>query len=118
MKDGRVKYAVVKVGGSQTKVKVDDIIVVNRLKGDKNVPLEAGAKVNLPVVLLVSEEGSGTSKVTLNQSDLEKVKVTAEVIRTERGKKISAMKFKNKTGYRKRWGHRQELTRLKIIKLG
>jgi large subunit ribosomal protein L21 len=113
-----VKYAVVKVGGSQTKVKVDDVIVVNRLKDEKNVPLEAGAKVDLPVALFVSGGDVGAPKVTTNQADLEKIKVAAEVIRTERGKKISAMKFKNKTGYRKRWGHRQELTRLKIVKLG
>jgi large subunit ribosomal protein L21 len=113
----KLKYAVVKVGGSQTKVKVDDIIVVNRLKDDKNVPLETGTKVDLPVVLFVNND-TGSSKITLDQASLSKVKVVAEVVRTERGKKITAMKFKNKTGYRKRWGHRQELTRLKIVKLG
>lgn len=105
-------YAIVKTGANQTKVNVDDILVVNRIKDDNGAILEDGAKVDLPAVLFVDG-----SKVVTDAAKLGKVKVTAEVIRQERGPKITAMKFKNKTGYRKRWGHRQEQTRLKVTSI-
>ena len=96
-------YAIVKAGGRQEKVSVGDIVVVDRLKA------AAGASVELPALLLVDGE-----KITSDAKDLAKVKVTAEVVRDERGPKIHILKFKNKTGYRKRAGHRQDLTRLKV----
>lgn len=96
-------YAIVKAGGRQEKVSVGDIVVVDRLKAD------AGDTVELPALLLVDGD-----KVTSAQKDLAKVKVTAEVVRDERGPKIHILKYKNKTGYRKRIGHRQDLTRLKV----
>jgi large subunit ribosomal protein L21 len=102
-------YAIVKTGANQTKVSVDDVIVVNRVKDAKGKIVVDGAKVDLPAVLYVD----GKNIVT-DEAKLSKVKVTAEVLNQERGEKITGMKFKNKTGYRKRWGHRQELTRLKI----
>jgi large subunit ribosomal protein L21 len=101
-------YAIVKTGGNQTKVAVDDVVLTNLVKDDKGAVKE-GASVNLPAVLFVDGD-----KVVTDPAALAKVKVTAEVVRHERGKKINAMKYKNKTGYKKRWGHRQELTRLKI----
>ncbi|WNM25399.1 50S ribosomal protein L21 [Demequina capsici] len=96
-------YAIVKAGGRQEKVSEGDVIVVDRLKA------EAGSIVELAPVLLVDGD-----KVTSDAKALGKVKVTAEVIRDERGPKIDILKYKNKTGYRKRIGHRQELTRLKV----
>lgn len=102
-------YAIVKTGGNQTKVSVDDIIVVNRMKDEKGKIYADGAKVTLDAVLFVDGD-----KVVSDADKLKKVKVEAEVVQQERGNKITAMKFKNKTRYRKRWGHRQELTRLKI----
>ncbi|GIG55103.1 50S ribosomal protein L21 [Demequina activiva] len=96
-------YAIVKAGGRQEKVSEGDVIVVDRLKA------AAGDSVELPAVLLVDGE-----KVTSDAKALAKVKVTAEVVRDERGPKIDILKYKNKTGYRKRIGHRQELTRLKV----
>ncbi|MDR1861660.1 MAG: 50S ribosomal protein L21 [Candidatus Ancillula sp.] len=104
-------YAIVKTGANQAKVSVDDVIVVNRIKDNKGKVLADGAKVDLPAVLYVDEKGG----VVADSSKLEKVKVTAEVLNQERGTKIVGMKYKNKTGYRKRWGHRQEQTRLKIV---
>jgi large subunit ribosomal protein L21 len=68
-----------------------------------------GASVELQALLLVDGD-----KITSDVAELAKVKVTAEVVREERGPKIIILKFKNKTGYRKRAGHRQDLTRLKV----
>ena len=99
-------YAIVKAGGRQEKVSVGDVLVVDRLAAD------AGSTVQLPAVLLVDGD-----KVTSDAKALAKVKVTAEVVRDEKGPKIVIQKFKNKTGYRKRQGHRQQLTRLKVTSI-
>lgn len=96
-------YAIVKAGGRQEKVSVGDVVVVDRLSGD------AGASVELPAILLVDGD-----KVTTDAEKLAKVKVTAEILRDEKGPKITIVKYKNKTGYRKRIGHRQQLTRIKV----
>jgi len=82
---------------------VGDIVVVDRLAG------QPGATVQLPAVLLVDG-----AKVTSDAATLAKVSVTAEIVKNERGPKIDILKFKSKTGYRKRQGHRQDLTRLKV----
>lgn len=96
-------YAIVRAGGHQEKVAVGDEIDVNRL-GDA-----PGDTVSLPAVLVVSE---GT--VTSDSDALAGVKVTAEVIDHHRGDKIRVLRYKNKTGYRRRQGHRQDLTRLRV----
>lgn len=96
-------YAIVRAGGRQEKVSVGDTIVINRVAG------EAGDTVEFAPVLLVDGE-----KVTSAKADLEKITVKAEKVEDLRGKKIRILKYKNKTGYKKRQGHRQELTRLKI----
>lgn len=98
-----VVYAIVKAGGRQEKVSVGDIVVMDR------VGAQAGDTVELPAILLVDGE-----KVTSDAKKLAKVKVTAEVVRDAKGPKITILKYKNKTGYRKRQGHRQKLTRLKV----
>ena len=98
-----VVYAIVKAGGRQEKVSVGDIVVMDRVAG------KAGDTVELPALLLVDGE-----KVTTDAAKLAEVKVTAEVVRDQKGPKITILKYKNKTGYRKRQGHRQKLTRLKV----
>ncbi|GAB2516585.1 50S ribosomal protein L21 [Paramicrobacterium agarici] len=96
-------YAVVRAGGRQEKVEVGTIVTMDRVQADKN------GNVELPAVLLVDGD-----TVTSDQKSLAKVKVTAEVLGDLRGPKIVIQKFKNKTGYKKRQGHRQELTRVKV----
>lgn len=96
-------YAIVKAGGRQEKVSVGDILVVDRLSAG------TGETVQLPALLLVDGD-----KVTSDATALAKVSVTAEVVRDERGPKIDILRYKNKSGYRRRQGHRQELTRLKV----
>ena len=96
-------FAVVRAGGRQEKVEVGSIVVLDRIKAD------ADGNVSLVPVLLVDGD-----KITSGAKDLAKVKVTAEVLNDLRGPKIVIQKFKNKTGYKKRQGHRQDLTRVKI----
>ncbi len=96
-------YAIVRAGGRQEKVSVGDILVIDKVEG------KAGDTLQLAPLLLVDGE-----TVTSDAKKLAKVKVTAELVSPEKGPKITIMKFKNKTGYRKRQGHRQHLTRVKV----
>ena len=96
-------YAIVRAGGRQEKVSVGDVVVVDKLTG------EVGATVEPEPIMLVDGD-----KVTTAAGDLDKVKVTAETVRAEKGPKISIVKYKNKTVSRKRMGHRAQLTRLKV----
>jgi large subunit ribosomal protein L21 len=98
-----VVYAVVRAGGRQEKVEVGTIVVLDRQKA------KVGDQLELPAVLLVDGDA-----VTTDADKLAKVTVTAEVLGEERGPKIVIQKFKNKTGYKKRQGHRQDLTRVKV----
>ncbi|MGK2867578.1 MAG: 50S ribosomal protein L21 [Mycobacterium sp.] len=96
-------YAVVKTGGKQYKVAVGDIVKVEKIES------EPGASVSLPVALVVNG-----AEVTTSADDLAKVAVTGEILEHTKGPKIRIHKFKNKTGYHKRQGHRQQLTVLKV----
>ncbi|MBK6886160.1 MAG: 50S ribosomal protein L21 [Tetrasphaera sp.] len=96
-------YAIVRAGGRQEKVSVGDVLLIDK------VSAQAGDRVDLQPLLLVDG-----STVTSDAGKLAKVAVTAEVVGPAKGPKITIMKFKNKTGYRKRQGHRQHLTQVKI----
>jgi large subunit ribosomal protein L21 len=96
-------YAIVRVGGRQEKVAVGDVFELDRVSGDP------GASVQLPALLVVDG-----SSVTSDADALAGVTVTAEVVEHTKGPKIDILKFKNKTGYRRRQGHRQQLTRVKV----
>src|SRR5256714_12081339 len=98
-------YAIVRVGGKQSRVEKGDSVVVDRMREDE------GASVTLEPLLLA---GDGKDKTVFERDDLAKVKVEAVVSGHERGKKIHVLKFKPKKGYRRRSGHRSELTRLEI----
>ena len=96
-------YAIVKAGGRQEKVSVGSILVVDKMEGNE------GDKVELEPIMLVDGD-----KVT-TAADGISAKVTAEIVDAEeKAPKISIIKYKNKTGYRKRQGHRQKMTRLKV----
>jgi large subunit ribosomal protein L21 len=96
-------YAIVKTGGKQYKVAEGDVIEVEKLDA------EPGAEVALPAVLLVDGD-----TVTHDGDTLAKAKITAKVVAQTKGPKIKIHKFKNKTGYHKRQGHRQRLTQLEV----
>jgi large subunit ribosomal protein L21 len=101
-------YAIVKTGGKQYRVEQGQSLLVERL------PDGEGAKLELEPLLFV--DGSEI----VDGEDLAKVKVQARVVGQERGPKLRVVKFKPKRGYKRRTGHRQELTRLEVteIKLG
>jgi large subunit ribosomal protein L21 len=94
-------YAVIETGGKQYRVEKGSTLLVDRLSADE------GEVIDLrPVAFRDKEMVLG--------DDLQKVKVEAKVAGHERGPKIRVFKYKAKTGYRKRSGHRSELTRLEI----
>ncbi|MEJ8279009.1 50S ribosomal protein L21 [Pseudonocardia spirodelae] len=99
-------YAIVKTGGKQYKVAVDDVVTVEKIDG------EPGAEISLPAVLLVDGD-----QVTTDVSGLTSA-VTATVVEHTKGPKIRIHKFKNKTGYHKRQGHRQPLTKVQVTAIG
>ena len=99
----QVVYAIVKAGGRQEKVSVGDVVVVDRLAG------EIGDEVSLAPVMLVDGD-----KVTTAAADLAASSVTAEIVGEKKGPKINILKFKNKTGFRKRQGYRAKLTEIRI----
>ena len=96
-------YAIVRSGGRQHKVAVGDILDIDLVSEG------VGETVNLQPLLLVDD---GT--VTSDAKALGKVSVAAEVLAETKGPKIRIIKFKNKTGYKKRQGHRQRYTQVKI----
>ena len=96
-------YAIVRAGGRQEKVAVGDVLEIDRLQADP------GSTVELPVLLLVDG-----ATVTSDKAALAKATVTVEVVAATKGPKIDILKFKNKTGYRKRQGHRQKHTQVKV----
>ena len=96
-------YAIVKTGGKQYKVAVGDTVEIEKLTG------AAGANVTLPALLVVDGE-----TVTSDAAALAGVTVSAEVLAQTKGPKISIIKYKNKTGYKKRMGHRQQLTQVRV----
>ncbi|MEX2394186.1 MAG: 50S ribosomal protein L21 [Actinomycetota bacterium] len=101
-------YAVIKAGGRQYKVASGDVIDVNRLAASE------GEEVSFVPVLVVADDGGVKSK----PGDLNGVAVTAKVVSHKRGKKIKVFNYHRKTGWKKKKGHRQELTAVEIVGIG
>jgi large subunit ribosomal protein L21 len=93
-------YAIVRSGGRQHKVAVGDVIEIDRRSDG------AGSSVSLQPILLVDGD-------TVN-ADVSGASVTAEVLAQTKGPKIRILKYKNKTGYKKRQGHRQKYTQVRV----
>jgi large subunit ribosomal protein L21 len=98
-------YAVIESGGKQYKVEKGSSLLVDRLSAKE------GDKVALRAVLFRDKE------ILAEPKELEKVKVEAKVAEHLRGPKIKVFKYKPKKGYRRRAGHRSELTRLEVVEL-
>jgi large subunit ribosomal protein L21 len=98
-------YAIVKTGGKQYRVERGQTLLVERL------PQDEGADVTLQPLLYRSEE------TVFDKEALAQVKVTAKILAHERGEKLRVFKFKPKRGYKRRTGHRQELTRIEVTEI-
>jgi large subunit ribosomal protein L21 len=95
-------YAIVKTGGKQYRVERGQTLLVERLAA------EQGSSVALEPILYRSDDA------VFDAAGLKKVKVMAKIVAHERGEKLRVFKFKPKRGYKRRTGHRQELTRIEV----
>jgi large subunit ribosomal protein L21 len=102
-----MSYAVIKTGGKQYRVEEGQTLLVERL------PDDVGATVKLEPLLL-----AGDGDPVFEGDALGKANVSAEIVEHLRGPKLRVFKFKPKRGYKRRTGHRQELTRIKVTKIG
>ena len=102
---GTIMYAIIATGGKQYKVAEGDVIKVEKLG------LEAGEAVTFDKVLAVKDE---TLKVG---ADVAGATVSATVVKNDKAKKVVVYKYKRKTGYHKKQGHRQQYTQVKIEKI-
>jgi large subunit ribosomal protein L21 len=100
-------YAIVRCGGRQERASVDDVLTVDLLSG------EVGSSVTLATLLVVDG-----SKVISDPAELGDYQVTAEIVGAASGPKINMIQYKNKTGYRRRLGHRQKYTQVRVTGIG
>jgi len=96
-------YAIIRAGGKQAKVQSGDVIDIERVKGDSE-------EITFAPLLVVDDKGNAVSDRDL----LAKASVTAKVLGEAQGPKIDIFKYKNKSGNRRRQGHRQKYTRIEI----
>ncbi len=101
------EYAVIRTGGKQYRVAEGTTLLVERLSADE------GADVTLEPLLY----SGGGSESVIDPDQLSKVNVTATIVGHERGPKLRVVKFKPKRGYKRRTGHRQDLTRIQITEV-
>jgi large subunit ribosomal protein L21 len=96
-------YAIVRCGGRQEKVALDDVVTVDKLPG------QAGSSITLSAVLVVDGD-----RVISDPAEVSRYQVTADIVGDATGPKINMIHYKNKTGYRRRLGHRQHYTQVRI----
>ena len=99
-------YAIVRSGGRQHKVALGDVVEVDRIVG------KPGAPVDFKALLVVDGD-----QVTSDPWILEGVKISGEIVAEVKAAKIDILKYKNKTGYRVRQGHRQKYTQVKVTSI-
>ena len=100
-------YAIVRCGGRQEKVALDDVLTVDKLPG------EVGSSVTLTALLVVDGD-----RVISDPAEVGRYQVTADIVGDAAGPKINMIKYRNKTGYRRRLGHRQRYTQVRITGIG
>jgi large subunit ribosomal protein L21 len=96
-------YAIIRAGGKQAKVQPGDVIDIERVKSDDE-------ELTFAPLLVVDDKGESHS----DREELAKATVTAKVLGETAGEKVDIFKYKNKTGYRRRMGHRQKYTQVEI----
>jgi large subunit ribosomal protein L21 len=100
-------YAIVRCGGRQEKVALDDVVTVDKLDG------KAGSSITLPALLVVDGD-----RVISDPAEVGRYQVTADIVGDAAGPKINMIQYRNKTGYRRRLGHRQRYTQVRITGIG
>jgi large subunit ribosomal protein L21 len=100
-------YAIVRCGGRQEKVALDDVLTVDKLPG------EHGSSVTLPALLVVDGD-----RVISDPAELGRYQVTADIVGDAAGPKINMIHYRNKTGYKRRLGHRQRYSQVRITSIG
>src|SRR6266699_606318 len=100
-------YAIVRCGGRQEKVALDDVVTVDKLPG------EVGSSITLAALLVVDGD-----RVISDPAEVGRYQVTADIVGDAAGPKINMIHYKNKTGYRRRLGHRQRYTQVRITGIG
>ncbi len=100
-------YAIVRCGGRQEKVALDEVVTVDKLPG------EVGSSVTLPALLVVDGD-----RVISDPAEVGRYQVTADIVGDAAGPKINMIHYRNKTGYRRRLGHRQRYTQVRITGIG
>ena len=96
-------YAIVRCGGRQEKVALDDVVTIDKLDG------AAGDSITLPALLVVDGD-----RVISDPAEVGRYQVTADIVGDAAGPKINMIQYRNKTGYRRRLGHRQRYTQVRI----
>ena len=100
-------YAIVRCGGRQEKVALDEVVTVDKLPG------EVGSSITLPALLVVDGD-----RVISDPAEVGRYEVTADIVGDAAGPKINMIHYRNKTGYRRRLGHRQRYTQVRITGIG
>jgi large subunit ribosomal protein L21 len=100
-------YAIVRCGGRQEKVALDEVVTVDKLAG------EVGSSVTLTALLVVDGD-----RVISDPAEVGRYEVTADIVGDAAGPKINMIQYRNKTGYRRRLGHRQRYTQVRITGIG
>ena len=100
-------YAIVRCGGRQEKVALDDVVTVDKLPG------EVGSSITLTALLVVDGD-----RVISDPAEVGRYQVTADIVGDAAGPKINMIQYKNKSGYRRRLGHRQRYTQVRITGIG
>jgi len=100
-------YAIVRCGGRQEKVALDDVVTVDKLDG------KAGSSITLTALLVVDGD-----RVISDPAEVGRYQVTADIVGDAAGPKINMIQYRNKTGYRRRLGHRQRYTQVRITGIG
>ena len=100
-------YAIIESGGKQYRVEPGAVVALERIPGD------VGSQVELDRVLLIADGAT----VQVGKPTLSGAKVISEIVAQTRGEKIDVFKFKKRKKYRRKTGHRQELTKVRIAEI-
>ena len=107
-----MKYAIIKTGGKQYKVKVGDKIKIEKIEANEDQTIE------LQEVLLIFDEDKGEiNDLKIGQPAVSKALVKVKVIEQGRAKKVDVIKYKPKIRYKKKYGHRQPYTKIEVLEI-